>query len=92
MSFLIVNGELQDNGPATGAEVLKSFGRGPYTAFLVKGREFKVRMLLVSKTCNHVNLLMVWSLLDVTSSVLLVLPLHAGALLGSALQEACSLS
>lgn len=45
MSFLIINGQVQDNSPATGAEVLKKFSRGPYTAFLVKGKEFKVRSL-----------------------------------------------
>lgn len=42
MSFLIVNGQMQGKGPATGAEVLKQYGRGPYTAFLVKGKDFKV--------------------------------------------------
>ncbi|BDA42770.1 hypothetical protein COCOBI_03-6630 [Coccomyxa sp. Obi] len=42
MSILIVNGQLQDKGPDTGAEVLKKFSRGPYTAFLVGGKDFKV--------------------------------------------------
>lgn len=42
MSLLVVNGVLQQNGPATGAEVLKQFGRGPYTAFLARDKEFTV--------------------------------------------------
>jgi hypothetical protein len=42
MSLLVVNGVLQQNSPATGAEVLKQFGRGPYTAFLARDKEFTV--------------------------------------------------
>ncbi|KAK9909953.1 hypothetical protein WJX75_009988 [Coccomyxa subellipsoidea] len=42
MSLLVVNGVLQQNSPATGAEVLKQFGRGPYTAFLARDKEFTI--------------------------------------------------